>query len=246
MERGFFLVTGTSRGIGEALSQSLLAENHVVLGAARTRSTQLKSPQYHHIACDLNELSSVDSLVEQASALVDEGSYDFLCLVNNAAMLEPLGAIEACKSDAIEAHMLVGLVAPMVLTSKFIRAFKDHSCRKKIVFISSGAAVRAMPGASAYCSSKAGLTMFARCVGLEQADTENGFEVMSLSPGMVETAMQQTARSKTTEEYAMAEFFRDAFESGIVQERAAVAERLVKVLKDHQQPGEFLSSLDQA
>ena len=35
MENGFFLITGTSRGIGEALTQRILEDGNTVLGISR-------------------------------------------------------------------------------------------------------------------------------------------------------------------------------------------------------------------
>jgi benzil reductase ((S)-benzoin forming) len=46
MDNGFFLITGTSRGIGEALAQKILEEGHTVLGISRNRSDILKSINY--------------------------------------------------------------------------------------------------------------------------------------------------------------------------------------------------------
>ena len=60
--------------------------------------------------------------------------------------------------------------------------------------------------------------MFAQCVGLEQKDKAHGFGVISIGPGMVDTSMQLAVRSKTSDEYAMADFFKKAFEAGKLQE----------------------------
>lgn len=237
MSDGFFLITGSSRGIGEALAQRLLGEGHLVLGVSRSNPESLESERYHHLKCDLADTSAASQIVTKAESLVDEQSCEFLCLVNNAARLEPLKAIEECSSFELEAHVQIGLIAPIVLTSKFIHTFAHLSCRKKVAFITSGAAVQAMPDASAYCSTKAGLTMFARCVGLEQSQEEGGFETVSINPGMVETAMQVTARSKTDEEFKMAPYFKEAQRSGKVQRLEPVVEKIARILVQHQDPG---------
>lgn len=241
MKNGFFLITGTSRGIGEALAHELLDAGHTVLGVSRRRSEALDSPRYHHHSADLTQMSAIDPVADRARKLVDRGKHGVLCLVNNAAVLEPLKSIERCTADEIDIHMRVGLIAAMLLTSAFIRVFADFQGRKKIAFVSSGAAFHAWPDSSMYCSAKAGLTMFARCVGAEQEGREHGFEIVSLSPGMVETSMQQTARSKTAEEFAGADWFREAFASGRVQERGDVVGKMVKVLERRYGQGEFVS-----
>ncbi len=47
------IVTGVSRGLGEALAQALLDSGATVLGIGRTPSTKLASARFRHVACDL-------------------------------------------------------------------------------------------------------------------------------------------------------------------------------------------------
>ena len=47
------IVTGVSRGLGEALAVALLARGFAVLGVGRTASVKLKGKHYHHATCDL-------------------------------------------------------------------------------------------------------------------------------------------------------------------------------------------------
>ncbi len=244
MKSGFFLITGTSRGIGKALAQSLLEEGHTVMGVSRSGAADLQSPKYEHLKCDLAEASATAQIITKAETLIDESTCEFLCLVNNAARLEPLKAIEECSPFELETHVQIGLIAPMALTSRFIQIFSHLSCRKKVAFISSGAAINPMLDASAYCSTKAGLSMFSRCVGGEQSDKESGFEVVSINPGMVETAMQELARSKTIEEFKMADFFREARETGKVRELEEVVGEIKTILMERQEPGAFVNCAD--
>jgi NAD(P)-dependent dehydrogenase (short-subunit alcohol dehydrogenase family) len=47
------IVTGVSRGLGEALAAAMLARGFAVLGVGRTASPRLKGRLYHHAECDL-------------------------------------------------------------------------------------------------------------------------------------------------------------------------------------------------
>jgi benzil reductase ((S)-benzoin forming) len=203
MENGFFLITGASKGIGEALAEKILENGNTVLGVSRNRSDRLKSTQYYHLSFDLTNTTRIGQIMGKVNEIVNNRGFDFVCLVNNASAVEPIHSIEKCPPTEIEAHVRVGLIAPMILTSMFIRKFSGDRIRKKVVFISSGAAFTALPDESIYCSSKAGIKMFAQCIGLEQKNRENGFEVLSIGPGMVDTSMQQAVRSKTSDEFAM-------------------------------------------
>jgi len=237
----FYLITGTSRGIGEALARRLVADGHTVLGVSRSRPQALDNAGYHHLAFDLSDTAGTGRIMEEVDQIVDGRSFDFVCLVNNASATEPVGSIETCPAGQIESHVRIGLIAPMILTSLFMRRFAAEDVRKKVAFISSGAAFRPMPGESVYCAAKAGLHMFAQCVGLEQGDEARGFELVSIGPGMVDTAMQAAVRSKPSEEFAMADFFKQAFENGKLQEPAAVAEKICTILANRYEQGRYVS-----
>jgi benzil reductase ((S)-benzoin forming) len=240
MENGFFLITGTSRGIGEALAQKILEKGNTVLGIARGQSDTLKSTKYHHLSFDLADTSRISQIIEKVDEVVDNQRFDFICLVNNASAAEPGGAIEKCPAEEVESHVKIGLIAPMILTSQFIRGFTGCKTRKKVVFISSGAAFAPFLGDSIYCSTKAGIHMFAQCVGLEQKEKEFGFEVITIGPGMVDTYMQQVARSKTVEEYASADYCRQAFEQGMLEKPVSVAEKIYTTLDNKYDQGQYV------
>jgi len=240
MEHGFFLITGSSRGIGEALTKTLLEKGNTVLGVSRNRPDALKSTQYFHLTFDLADTSRIGQIMEKVNAIVDNQSFDFVCLVNNASVVEPIGPIENCSANEIESHVRIGLIAPMILTSKFLRKFSDYKIRKKVVFISSGSAFSAAPDMGIYCSCKAGINMFTQCVGLEQSNSESGFEVISIGPGMVDTFMQLAVRSKSGDEFAMADFFKQAFEDGKLQEPSMVADKIYTILGNHYEQGKYV------
>lgn len=229
-DNGFFLITGTSKGIGRALAETLVARGHTVFGAARSAVDFSGGKRYRHMEADLSDMGNVSRFVDEAAGQFRKGRFDFLCLINNAALLEPLKPIQRCTAEEIERHVNIGLVTPMVMTAAFVRVFESEELRKKIVFMSSGAASSPLPDVSAYCSTKAGINMLAKCVGLEQAGRARGFEVIAISPGMVETGMQETARGKAADEFAMGDMFRQAYENGQVQEPSAVATKIITVL----------------
>jgi len=242
MENGFFLITGTSKGIGEALAQKVLDKGNTVLGVSRNQSdTLIKSTKYYHLSFDLMDTSRITQIMEKVGEIVDNRSFDFVCLVNNASAVEPLKSIEKCPVTEIESHVRIGLIAPMILTSMFIRKFSDVEIGKKVVFISSGAAFTALPGASIYCSSKAGINMFAQCVGLEQKNKEYGFEVVAIGPGMVDTSLQQAFRSKTSDEFASVGYFKQAFQAGKLQEPVTVAEKIYTILENKYEQGKYVN-----
>jgi benzil reductase ((S)-benzoin forming) len=240
MENGFFIITGTSKGIGEALAKNLLNHGQTVLGVSRGRSAKLEYSEYHHLTFDLNYTNRLEEITQKASEIVCQQSFRLICLVNNACASVPLGTIENCPAEEIDAHVKIGLIAPMILTSLFVHRFSNSKARKKVAFISSGAAFAPFSGDSIYCSVKAGMNMFAQCVALEQKDEEFGFEVITIGPGMVDTYMQQVARSKTVEEYPSAYLLKEAFDKGLLEKPETVAEKIVIILENKYNQGQYI------
>ncbi len=240
MENGFFLTTGTSRGIGQALARKLLEKGNTVLGVSRSRSDTLKCTKYHHLSFDLADTHRISQIMEKVCEIAGNTNFDLVCLVNNASATDPIGSIEKCAATEIEAHVRIGLIAPMILTSMFIREFSHHESRKKVAFISSDPAFFGSPDVSIYESCKAAINMFAECIGLEQKNKANGFEVVSIGPGMVDTFMQEVARSKAASEFAGADFFKQAYLDGELQAPDAVAERIYTILANKYEQGKFV------
>jgi len=200
----------------------------------------LKSSRYVHLTYDLADATHISKILEKVNEVVEQQSFEVVCLVNNASAVEPIQFIENCPPPEIEAHIHIGLISPMILTSRFIKRFYSEKVRKKVVFISSGAAFTPLPGASIYSSTKAGINMFTQCVGLEQEKRTDGFEVISIGPGMVDTEMQRVSRSKSGEEFAMADFFKQAFEDGKLADSDMVAAKIVTILENKYEQGKYV------
>jgi benzil reductase ((S)-benzoin forming) len=180
MTRRFFIITGTSSGIGEAIAQSLLELGDTVCGISRRESGLLaSSPRYNHIKFNLQQHEQIEGIVNQALEQVSPTDIAMVCLINNAAMCEPFLPIENCHVEDIKANLNISLTAPICLTSAFIRATENWSIRRKVINISSGSAIYANLSMSIYSTAKAGLDMFTRCVGVEQKNKSNPVEIIA-------------------------------------------------------------------
>ncbi|WP_229106736.1 SDR family NAD(P)-dependent oxidoreductase [Paenibacillus sp. 1001270B_150601_E10] len=161
MNRSCFIITGTSKGIGEHLSRMLLERGHLVVGIARRSSEALLAyTSYTHISYDLSDAEGLEPLISSVIQQLDLENFGMAALINNASMLEPLKPIEQCSSEELTRSLHVSFLAPMILTSTFIRHSEHLSLQRKVMNISSGSGIYPAPGMSAYCSAKAGLNMF--------------------------------------------------------------------------------------
>jgi benzil reductase ((S)-benzoin forming) len=232
-----YIITGTSRGIGRAVAARLLETGNRVFGISRSPSPLAGERGFRAVQGSVTDPSWVGPLLEEVRGDLAEGEFDMLCLLNNAAVLEPMGAIEHCDAQAIRHHVEVNLTAPMVLTAQFMAAFADLDLRRKVVHMTSGAAHRPIPDMSLYCATKAGISMFCACVGAEQDGSDHGYEIAAISPGMVETDMQRDMRARSAEEFRPSEQFRAAKADGAVQDPAVVARKICAILEARTEMG---------
>jgi NAD(P)-dependent dehydrogenase (short-subunit alcohol dehydrogenase family) len=124
----------------------------------------------------------------------------------------------------------VGLEAPMLLTSAFLRTTAAWAASRRVLNISSGLGRRAMAGSAAYCAAKAGLDHFSRAVALEEAQRPNGARIVSLAPGVIDTDMQTQLRSADERRFPERERFVQLQAQGQLLSPAEAATRVLAYL----------------
>jgi NAD(P)-dependent dehydrogenase (short-subunit alcohol dehydrogenase family) len=194
------IVTGHSRGIGEAVAEHLLARGARVLGVSRHENVPLRErfpEMLEEIALDVGDRHAL--LRWLASHPLERfcANAETALLVNNAGVLQPIGPLETQELDAVSRAVAVNLGATLTLSAAFVQATADARDRR-ILQISSGAARKAYAGWSIYCAAKAGLDHHARCVALDRTP---GLLISSVAPGVVDTEMQAEIRASTDERF---------------------------------------------
>jgi NAD(P)-dependent dehydrogenase (short-subunit alcohol dehydrogenase family) len=187
------VVTGASRGIGEAAMHSLLREGAQVAGIARdpvalARACAPKDlPAALPISADVGD----ESAVERAFDGVVERFGRVDILVNSAGTLT-MCSLEHMTLADWESTLRTNLTGVFLCSRAAVRRMLTSEpgpggLRGQIVQIVSGAGVRAWVGAGAYTASKFGV------MGLSDVLREEvrgrGIRVTDILPGMVETAM---------------------------------------------------------
>lgn len=206
-KRRLFIITGTSRGIGEALAGYLSNKNNLIVGLSRSKNESLeklfehREGQYLHFQLDLRHAETIAPVWQEVFSQIDPEKYLSITLINNAGMLEPIDQIADVNIQQMIHHIQVNLTSTMVLTSLFLQRVQHIAVEKEIIFLSSGAAKNPYSGWSAYCSSKAGVWMFARVLHQEQTNKQYPAKVVAIAPGVVETAMQKTIRTKNEQQF---------------------------------------------
>lgn len=190
------LVTGASRGIGQAAALVLAEAGVKTVLAARSGAEMgatiadivAKGGVAEAIQTDVADFAAMEKAVHFCFSRF--GGLDIL--VNNAGMIEPIAPL--AEGDPGEWGRLIDVNLKGLYHG--MRAALPIMLRQGsgvIVNISSGAATNALEGWSAYCASKAAALMLTRSGHKEYADS--GVRVVGLSPGTVATEMQRLIKA---------------------------------------------------
>jgi benzil reductase ((S)-benzoin forming) len=225
-----YIVTGTRRGLGEALAKRIAADKgNELIGLSRPE-------------VDLADAAAVASAFDAIEKRIAGKRYDKAVLINNAGVIEPVGPLDRADPAQIERNLAVNLVAPMILMRRFIAATQAAALRR-VINISSGAGRRPIFGWSAYCAAKAGIDMATRVVALEAQVRGLAIEAVSLAPGVIDTGMQGTVRSVSAEDFVDVERFRQMKTEGALRPADEVAADILSAESEGRLKGDAVLDL---
>jgi benzil reductase ((S)-benzoin forming) len=236
----YYIITGTSRGLGKALAEILLhAKENKVIGIARSQS--INHENYSHLCLDLSDTVLIKKNLEHIFPLIPDA--DSVILINNAGMLGQVGQVGSIETDSLEKLFKVNLIAPALLINEFIKRYKELKVLKSILNISSGAGKKPVDGWSGYCSSKSALDMFSLVIEEEQRFSGGDFRIFSVAPGIVDTEMQTEIRKVSQADFSRVEEFKSYKEQGDLVEAGVVARKIVYLLNHPKEFTKVISSV---
>ena len=215
------LVTGASSGIGFAVAKAfaekgarlvLVARNKDRLGRALALIQSL-SPRSFSIVADITgdtaATAIVDAIQNEAGASVD-------VLVNSAGR-GILGRVEDVPVEAYRQAFDLNFIAPTALIQAVLLGMKSRQ-EGQIINITSGVALRGMPGVSPYCSSKAAFLRLSESLRVELIRHE--IDVIDVSPGLVASNFEKNMTVYGT--------LRETFTTGKTTSANVVAARVIR------------------
>jgi benzil reductase ((S)-benzoin forming) len=222
----YFFITGTSRGIGKSLANTLLLEeNNYVIGFSRTNSVEHE--RFEHREFDFRDIESVWNY--KFNELVDANS---ITLINNSGLLGNVKHVGGIDGQSISDVFNVNVISPFLLINSFICAYQNSVVKKVIINISSGAARRAIESWSSYCASKSALDMLTEVVFMEQAQFSNqkSIKILSIAPGIVDTQMQDEIRKTDRKDFNLLDTFMKYKEDNLLASTEETAKKLIRII----------------
>lgn len=180
------LVTGSTRGIGRAIAETLAGAGArvAVVGRDRERATAVAATlgsDARGFACDVAEPASVSAMVDE----VEKGMSTVDILVNNAGLTRD-NLLVRLKDDDWNAVLDANLRGAFVAMRAAARGMMKRRWGR-IVNISSIVGLKGNKGQANYAASKAGLIGLTKSVALELASRNVLANVVA--PGFIETDM---------------------------------------------------------
>lgn len=181
MRKKTVLVTGASRGIGQALCQRLKDENYKVYGGVRNLSQVTSRKNFTPIFLDLiNDQSMIDTV---DLILEKEGAIDVLYHVAGEAYYYP---VEGLSIEELRHMYEVNLFGPFRLTQLVLPKMRERN-EGRIIFTSSVRATAPCEFMGLYSGSKAAIETMAWDLYLTLQQWN--IEVVVVQPGPVDSGI---------------------------------------------------------
>jgi glucose 1-dehydrogenase len=185
------LVTGGSKGIGQAIAIRLAAEGAKVAfnyrshreGAQETlEKVKASGQEGFTLQADVSSIADVRRLV--AETIGQFGKLDIL--VNNAGIEKSADFWDMTEED-YDAVLNINLKGVFFATQEFVKHLRTIQSSGKVINISSVHEELPFPHFAAYCASKGGLKMLMRDLAIELAPL--GININNVAPGAIETSI---------------------------------------------------------
>jgi benzil reductase ((S)-benzoin forming) len=223
----YYIITGASRGLGKALTEEILRElDTKVVGVSRHAT--IEHERYHHQPLDLSDAIAVENNLSKV--FVQWSDAESITLINNAAVLGEIGYLGEQRNEHYAFVFTVNVVVPAMFMNMFLSAYSANPVPRTILNISSGAAQRPVDGWGAYCASKAALEMLTRTAHKEQELRGSGIRIHALSPGVLDTAMQEQIRAADEQQFSEVARFVALKNEGNLPDTNIAAQRIVSWL----------------
>jgi len=221
----YYFITGTSSGIGLALTQQLLGQKDAyVIGYSRRNA--INHSRYKHIEVDFSQPGSAREV-----EIPEYRNAKHIVLINNAGILGDVKPIGKIDNELLEKTFMVNTISPAILTNRLLSAYLPISDSIIVINISSGAARHAVESWSGYCASKAAIDMFSMVLHAEQQLIDNPkVRVISVAPGIVDTPMQDYVRQVDPSYFPQSERFHQYKQKGLLAPSEQVAKKIVELI----------------
>jgi NAD(P)-dependent dehydrogenase (short-subunit alcohol dehydrogenase family) len=191
LEDKVILVTGGSKGIGNAIADTLAMSGAKVIICNRNEEEGVKSANQIKEKGLLAEFKSIDmsipSSIKEVVQSVNGENGRIDAVINSAGHLIVKPAIDY-EVEEIESLLQINLRGAFVLAQETAKVMIPNK-RGKLIFVSSILAERAVPNQAAYIATKGGIAALTRALSIEWA--QYNIQVNAIAPQLTRTPMTE-------------------------------------------------------
>ncbi len=187
-----WFISGSSRGLGRAILEAVLAAGHQVVASARDSKPLRPLCERFRDRLRFAGLDVTDETAAQAAIGLAEQAFGGLDVVVNNAGYGDLGSVEDTNLDSFRRHIEVNLLGTIIVTKAAIPVLRRQR-RGHIVQLSSVGGRIGAPARAAYSAAKWGIEGFSESLAREMSLI--GVHVTIVEPGGFRTGFAQTAQA---------------------------------------------------
>ena len=221
MKSKLVVVFGVSQGLGRSLVENYLSLNVNVIGVGRRNS--IIHNCYTFLERDLSLAHDWSELIE----LIPDGVEE-IELIYNAGSLGEVRLIEDVTTNP-QALFQLNVISWMEIVGAFLKSL-SKDVLMHFVSISSGAGRRGIPGWSQYGSTKAAMDNFMLTLKEELLLKDSLSKVYSLSPGVMDTGMQEIIRGLSDKDFPQVQNYIRFNTEGSLRPVTTIAQALIHYL----------------
>ncbi len=214
-----FLITGTSRGLGEALVDTILTKSKAtIVSLSRSISKnqeKFKNDRFIFLKTDLSKTKNSGNFKELKKVITTKE----LVFINNAGSIYPISKIGEINTFQIIENLNINILSTFLLCNFILNEFKENKIT--MINISSGAANIPIENWSLYCSGKVAIKMLFDVMAKEYPE----HKFFNIDPGVMDTDMQIYIRNSN---FKNVKDFIKYKEKGILKKPTEVAEDILK------------------
>lgn len=183
------VITGSSSGIGLALTERLITHGHIVFGLARREQTAPAGPDlgdsgtFHAFRCDVSDWTQIEKTAETIAAK----SPHLDALITCAGVHGEVGPALTCDPSKWKETINSNLTGTFHSLRAFHHLLKRAPNRAKVICFSGGGATKARANFSAYGAAKTGIVRLVETIAVEEA--AHNLDINAIAPGAINTRL---------------------------------------------------------
>ncbi|MBJ86763.1 MAG: 2-deoxy-D-gluconate 3-dehydrogenase [Acidimicrobiaceae bacterium] len=182
------IVTGASRGLGEAIVKDLVDEGASVVAAARSENALQEISKYapSKIEVSVTDMENREEVQALVSFAVEK--FGSLSAVVNNAGIAPAGKFVETDIEVMEKTFAVNVFAPAILAKEAAKYFIENETEGSIINIASTSGLKGKALLVGYSASKGAMIRLTEAMAAEWA--RFGIRVNTVAPGAFVTDAQ--------------------------------------------------------